>query len=193
MASRPIWKGSISFGLVNVGVKAFTRGARPRGPLPPARQEVGRADPQPEGLGEERAADQADDIEMGYEVRKGKYVTFDRGRDRRAAARRRPARIDVTDFVALDDDRPDLLRAHLLARPRRRGRGSAYRLLLAAMEDEQRVGIGTVVMRNKQYLAAIRPLDGALAMSTHAVRRRGGARSPRSTASRARRRPTRRS
>lgn len=34
------------------------------------------------------------------------------------------------------------------------------------MEDTQRVGVGTVVMRNKQYLAAIRPLDGALAMST---------------------------
>jgi DNA end-binding protein Ku len=43
---------------------------------------------------------------------------------------------------------------------------TAYRLLLAAMEDAQRVGIGSVVMRNKQYLAAIRPLDGALAMST---------------------------
>src|SRR3546814_15698842 len=34
------------------------------------------------------------------------------------------------------------------------------------MEDRERVGIGTVVMRNKQYLTAIRPLDGALAMST---------------------------
>jgi len=34
------------------------------------------------------------------------------------------------------------------------------------MEDRERVGIGSVVMRNKQYLAAIRPLDGALAMST---------------------------
>jgi DNA end-binding protein Ku len=34
------------------------------------------------------------------------------------------------------------------------------------MEDKQKVAIGTVVMRNKQYLSAIRPLDGALAMST---------------------------
>ena len=42
----------------------------------------------------------------------------------------------------------------------------AYRLLLEAMESEGRVGIGTVVMRRKQYLACIRPLDGALAMST---------------------------
>jgi len=33
------------------------------------------------------------------------------------------------------------------------------------MEDRQRVGIGTVVMRNKQYLGAVRPLDGALALS----------------------------
>ena len=42
----------------------------------------------------------------------------------------------------------------------------AYALLRDAMEDEQRVGIGSVVMRKKQYLAAIRPVDGALAMST---------------------------
>jgi DNA end-binding protein Ku len=42
----------------------------------------------------------------------------------------------------------------------------AYRLLEAAMERTGRAGIGTVVMRNKQYLAAIRPMDGALAMST---------------------------
>ena len=42
----------------------------------------------------------------------------------------------------------------------------AYQLFLSAMEDRERVGIGTVVMRNKQYLAAVRPLDGALAMST---------------------------
>ena len=39
-------------------------------------------------------------------------------------------------------------------------------MLLTAMEEARRVGIGSVVMRNKQYLAAIRPLDGALAMST---------------------------
>ena len=42
----------------------------------------------------------------------------------------------------------------------------AYGLLAAAMEAEQRVGIGMVVMRTKQYLAAIRPLQGVLAMST---------------------------
>jgi DNA end-binding protein Ku len=42
----------------------------------------------------------------------------------------------------------------------------AYQLLLAAMEDRDRAAIGTVVMRNKQYLTAVRPLDGVLAMST---------------------------
>jgi DNA end-binding protein Ku len=42
----------------------------------------------------------------------------------------------------------------------------AYRLLVAAMEQRGRVGIGMVVMRNRQYLAAIRPREGALALST---------------------------
>ncbi len=42
----------------------------------------------------------------------------------------------------------------------------AYQLLLAAMEDQQRVGIGTVVMRTKQYLAAIRPYGKLLVLET---------------------------
>ena len=72
----------------------------------------------------------------------------------------------MTDFVALDDIDPIYYERTYWLVPDGEAAGRAYRLLLAAMEEEQRVGIGTVVMRNKQYLAAIRPLDGALAMST---------------------------
>jgi len=106
-----------------------------------------------------------DDIEMGYEVRKGKYVTFSRSEiDELQPASTRT--LDVSDFVALDDVDPIYYERTYWLVPDGEGAARAYRLLLAAMEDEQRVGIGTVVMRNKQYLAAVRPLDGALAMST---------------------------
>jgi DNA end-binding protein Ku len=163
--ARPVWTGSISFGLVNVPVKAYTAvrdhdvhfhqlekgtGARIRN------RKVS------EKTGREVKSDK---IEMGFEVRKGRYVTFDSDElsDLRPASTRA---IEVTDFVALEDVDPIYYeRTYWLGPDGDQGK-QAYQLLLAAMEDRQRVAIGTVVMRNKQYLSAIRPLDGALAMST---------------------------
>jgi DNA end-binding protein Ku len=163
--ARPVWTGSISFGLVNVPVKAYTAvrdhdvhfhqlekgtGARIRN------RKVS------EKSGREVKADK---IEMGFEVSKGRYVTFDTDElsDLRPASTRA---IEVTDFVALDDVDPIYYERTYWLAPDGDASTEAYQLLLAAMEERQRVAIGTVVMRNKQYLSAIRPLDGALAMST---------------------------
>ena len=162
---RPMWSGTISFGLVNVPVKAYTAvrdhdvhfnqldkrsGARIRN------KKVS-----------EKSGREIDnkDIEMGFEIRKGRYVTFDKGEldELRPASTKT---IEVTDFVPLEEVDPIYFeRTYWLAPDGDPGR-KAYQLLLAAMEDRDRVAIGTVVMRNKQYLSAVRPLDGALAMST---------------------------
>ena len=162
---RAIWSGSISFGLVNVPVKAFPAvrdhevhfhrlekgtGARVRN------QKVSDAS------GKEL---ESDDIEMGYETSKGHFVTFDP--DELAALRPASTRtIDVTDFVPLEEIDPGYYERTYWLAPADDGAKQAYSLLVAATEKTQRVGIGTVVMRNKQYLTAVRPLDGALAMST---------------------------
>lgn len=163
--ARPVWSGTISFGLVNVPVKSYTAvrdhdvhfnqldkktGARIRN----------RKVSEKSG----REVD-ADDIELGFEVRKGRYVTFDKdelGELRPASTKA----IDVTDFVPLEDVDPIYFERTYWLAPDGDAAKKAYQLLLAAMEDRERVAVGTVVMRNKQYLAAIRPLDGALAMST---------------------------
>jgi DNA end-binding protein Ku len=106
-----------------------------------------------------------DDIELGYELSSGRYVTVDP--DELEKLRPRTTRtIDVSDFVALDEIDPVYYdRTYWLA-PADETAERPYRLLLAALEDRARVGIGTVVMRRKQYLGAIRPLDRALALST---------------------------
>lgn len=163
--ARPIWTGSISFGLVNVPVRAFTAvrdhdvhfhqlerksGARIRNRK--VSEKTGREV-------------KSEDIELGFEIRKGRYVRFDPDEvdDLRPASTRT---IDITDFVALEDVDPIFYDRTYWLGPNGDEAKRAYGLLLAAMEDRQRVGIGTVVMRNKQHLTAIRPLDGALAMST---------------------------
>jgi DNA end-binding protein Ku len=72
----------------------------------------------------------------------------------------------VTDFVALEDIDPIYYERTYWLAPDGDAAKKAYSLLLAAMAESGRVAIGTVVMRNKQYLTAVRPLDGVLAMST---------------------------
>jgi DNA end-binding protein Ku len=163
--ARPVWKGTISFGLVSVPVKAHTA----------VRDHTVHFHQLEKGTGarvrHEKVSDKthehldADDIELGYEVGRGSYVTFEKGEleDLQPASTKA---LEVSDFVELAAIDPIYYERTYWLAPDGDGAGHAYRLLLAVMEAEQRVGIATVVMRNKQYLAAIRPLDGALAMST---------------------------
>jgi DNA end-binding protein Ku len=163
--ARPVWSGTISFGLVNVPVKAFTAvrdhdvhfhqldkksGARIR--YKKVSEKSGR-----------KVAD--DNIEMGFEISAGRYVTFDKQElaDLRPASTRS---VEVTDFVPLDEVDPIYYERTYWLAPDGDAAARAYQLLLAAMDDRRRVAVGTVAMRNKEYLAAIRPLDGVLAMST---------------------------
>ena len=163
--ARPVWTGSISFGLVNVPVKAFTAVRDHDVHFNQLEKKTGariRNRKVSEKTGREV---DADDIEMGFEVRKGKYVTFDKGELEELKPESTRA-IEVTDFVDLEAVDPIYYERTYWLGPADDAGKQAYGLLLAAMEDKRKVAIGTVVMRNKQYLAAIRPLDGALAMST---------------------------
>lgn len=162
--ARPTWSGSISFGLVNVPVKAYTAvrdhsihfnqlvkgtGARIK------YQNVSAATGEP--------VDRSD-IVLGYDVGGGRYVTF----TREELDAMRPSAthsIEVSDFVALDDVDPIYYDRTYWLGPADERANATYQLLLAAMEDRGRVGIGKVVLRNTGYLAAVRPLQGVLALS----------------------------
>jgi DNA end-binding protein Ku len=163
--ARAIWSGVISFGLVSVPVKAHPAvrdhdvhfhqidsksGARIRNRKVSAK------------TGKEV---DSGDIVMGFETGKGRHVTFDKDEldDLRPASTRA---VEITDFVALDDVDPIYYERTYWLAPDQEVATKPYQLLRAAMEDRDLVAIGTVVMRNKQYLTAIRPLEGALAMST---------------------------
>jgi DNA end-binding protein Ku len=163
--ARPVWSGTISFGLVNVPVKAFTA-VRDHDVHFHQLDKKSGARIRYKKVSEKSGREVADDnIEMGFEVSDGRYVTFDK--QELADLRPKSTRaIDVADFVALDDVDPIYYERTYWLGPDGDAAARAYQLLLAAMEDRGRVAIGTVAMRNKEYLAAIRPLDGVLAMST---------------------------
>src|SRR5918995_2104283 len=162
---RPVWRGSISFGLVNVPVKAHTAVRDHDIHFHQLEKKSGSR------IRNRKIAEKSgkevddDDIEMGFEIAKGRYVTFDKD-ELKALKPASTKAIEVTDFVALDEIDPIYYERTYWLVPDGDQARSSYHLLLAAMEERQRVGIGTVVMRNKQYLTAIRPLTSVLAMST---------------------------
>jgi len=163
--ARAIWSGAVSFGLVNVPVKAYAavkdhtvhfhrleKGTGVRVRNKKVSQKTGREV-------------DSTKIEMGYELASGRYVVVDPG-ELDALRPDQTRTIDVSDFVELEAIDPIYYAHTYWLAPDGKPATRAYGLLLAAMIDQGRVGIGTVVMRNKQYLAAIRPFDRGLAMST---------------------------
>src|SRR3954470_10087493 len=163
--ARSIWTGSIGFGVGHVPPQAFTAVRDHAVHFHQLERDTGAR------IHNERVSEKTgkpvelDDVVMGYEVREGKYVTFERSEidDLRPESTRA---IEVTDFVALDDIDPIYYERTYWLAPADDQSKQAYALLLAAMEEREQAAIGTVVMRNKQYLTAVRPLDGVLAMST---------------------------
>ena len=163
--SRAIWSGSISFGLVNVPVKVFTGVREHSVHFHQVEKRTGAR------IRYEKVSDKSgrkvagDDIELGYEIGRGRLVTVDQSQ--LAELRPRTSRtIDISDFVDLAEIDPVFYDHTYWLGPDGESARRPYDLLVRAMQDRNRAGIGMVVMRNKQYLAAIRPRDGALAMST---------------------------
>ena len=162
---RAIWSGSISFGLVNVPVKVYTAVREHSVHFHQIEKGTGsriRYEKVSERSGREVATK---DIELGYELAKGRLVTVDPDALTELQPRTTKS-IEISDFVDLSEIDPVFYNRTYLLGPDGESAERPYFLLLHAMLDRQRAGIGKVVMRNKQYLAAIRPRDGALAMST---------------------------
>ena len=163
--ARAIWSGSISFGLVSVPVKAFSAVRDHSVHFNQLEKKTGAR------INYKKVSDKTgkevagDDIEAGYEIASGKYVVVE-DEELEKLKPRTSRTIDISDFVDLHQIDPIYYERTYWLGPDGEAAERPYRLLLAAMEDEGKAGIGTVVMRKKQYLAAIRPLDGALAMST---------------------------
>ena len=162
--ARPIWSGTISFGLVNVPVKAYSAVHDHAVHFHQLEKDTGARIRYEKVSATSGEAVPKEDIEQGFEVSKGHYVVVD-AEELDDLRPRTTKTIDITDFVELAAIDP-IYYDHTYWLGADESGAKAYRLLHAAMVEAQRVGIGTVVMRNKQYLAAVRPLEDGLAMST---------------------------
>ena len=162
--ARPIWSGAVSFGLVNIPVKLFSAVSRKNVRFNQIEAATGGRIKQKRvsaTTGEEVAYE---DIVKGYELPNGDYVTISPdeldGLDPAAVKT-----IDLEEFVDLVDIDPMFYDAPYYLAPSPDTQ-KPYKLLVTAMEEAGKVGIARFVMRTKQYLAAIRPVDGKLVLST---------------------------
>jgi DNA end-binding protein Ku len=108
----------------------------------------------------------SEDIVKGYEISKGNYVTVT-DEDFEAAEPERTHTIDVEDFVAIDEvDPTHFVNTYWIAPQDSKGASKAYALLRDAMDKKGRVAIARFVMRTKEHLVLLRPVNGALALHT---------------------------
>lgn len=161
---RAMWSGSISFGLVNVPVKMFTA-ARSKDVHFNQLHVTDRSRIQLRRFcAEEEVEVPASEIVKGYEVGPDEYVIIT-PEDLEALAPAVTNGIEIEEFVDLSEIDPVFFENSYYLAPDKGG-AKAYALLLSAMREANKVALGRVVMRNKQYLTALRPAGNALSLST---------------------------
>ena len=161
---RPIWSGSISFGLVNVPVKLFSATSPKEVRFHMLHDKDGGRIQQKRVCSTDGQEVPWEHIVKGFEVSKGRYVSVTR-EELAAFDPKGTKSIDIEDFVELSQIDPIYYESTYYLLPDK-GAQKPYALLLEAMRKTGRVGIARFVLRTKQYLAAVRPLGKALAVST---------------------------
>src|SRR5215210_5358910 len=159
---RAIWKGSISFGLVNIPIALY----------PATRKEdlkfrlLRASDHSPCNYKRVAEADGKEvpweHIVKGYEYEKGKFVVLGE-KDFQRVDLEATQTVDIQDFVDLDDIDPMFFYKPYYLEPQKGG-DKAYVLLREALRTEKKVGIAKVVIKTRQYLAGVKPLKNALVL-----------------------------
>ena len=162
--ARAIWSGSISFGLLNVPVKLYSAVARRGISLREIRESDGariRHRRVAEGTDEEVPYEK---IVKAYEITKDRYVPLSK-EELASLDPKKTRAIEVQDFVDIVEIDPIYFDSPYYLGPAE-GAEKAYSLLARAMEASGKVAIARFVFRNKEHLAAIRPGDGVLTLTT---------------------------
>jgi DNA end-binding protein Ku len=162
--ARPIWTGSISFGLVNVPVKLFSATSPKEVRFHMVHDKDGGRIQQKRVCSVDGEEVSWEHIVKGYEFSKGQYVTVTK-EELTALYPKATRSIDIEDFVDLRQIDPIFYETTYYLLPDR-GASRPYALLVEAMKKTGRVGVARFVLRTKQYLAAVRPMERVLAVST---------------------------
>lgn len=161
---RTVWSGAISFGLISIPVKLFSAtsnkavrfnqiDAKSGSRIKMVRTSAATGEEVPYA-----------DVVKGYDLGDDTYVVLS-DEELESVAPKASRSIELVDFVEEADIDPIFYENGYYLVPDELAR-KPYALLVEALESAGRVGIATFVMRSKQYLAAIRPVNGRLMLST---------------------------
>jgi DNA end-binding protein Ku len=159
---RAIWKGSISFGLVNIPIALY----------PATRREemkfrlLRKSDLSP--VNYKRVAEKDgkevpwEQIVKGFEYEKGKFVVLN-DKDFQRVDLEATQTVDIQDFVEVEEIDPMYFYKPYYLEPQKGG-DKAYTLLRETLEKTRKVGIAKVIIKTRQYLAGVKPLKDALVL-----------------------------
>ncbi len=161
---RATWSGAISFGLVTVPVRLYTAVSRKSVRFNQLDQRTGSRIKRKwvSALDGEEVPN--DELVRGYEITSGNFVTIS-DEELKSLDPEASRTIDIVEFVDLDEIEPLMYDNAYYLEPDELA-AKAYKVLVEALSRANKVAIARIVMRNKEYLAAVRPSNGVLVLST---------------------------
>ncbi|WP_160721105.1 non-homologous end joining protein Ku [Bacillus sp. USDA818B3_A] len=160
-----MWKGSISFGLVNIPIKLHTatedkdiklRTLHNKCHAPIKYEKICT-------VCEEEV--KPEDIVKAYEYTKGKFVVLDNDELEKLRKENEEKAVEIIDFVKIEEIDPIYFDRTYYMSPNEGG-SKAYSLLRKALQDSQKVGLAKIIIRSKEQLAVIRVYENTLVMET---------------------------
>jgi DNA end-binding protein Ku len=163
MAPKSIWNGTISFGLAAVPIKLYSATESKTVHFNEVHVSDGARIEHKRVCSKEGKEVAYKEVVKGYEVSEDEYVVLDKD-EVAAAAGGRGKVIELEEFVPEGEIDPIFFEKTYYVGSR--DESEPYRVLLAALERSGRVGIGRFTFHNREYLAAVRNLNGVLALHT---------------------------
>ena len=160
-----MWKGSISFGLVNIPIKLHTatedkdiklRTLHNKCHAPIKYEKICT-------VCEEEV--KPEDIVKAYEYTKGKFVVLDNEELEKLRKENEDKAVEIIDFVKIEEIDPIYFDRTYYMSPNEGG-SKAYSLLRKALQESQKVGLAKIIIRSKEQLAVIRVYENTLVMET---------------------------
>jgi DNA end-binding protein Ku len=164
VAPRSIWNGTISFGAVHVPIKLYSATESKSVSFNEVHLDDGAKVEHRRFCTKEDKEVPYDEVIRGFETSSGSYVVLEK-EEADAAAGDRTRIVEVEHFVPAADIDPVFFDKAYYVGPRDDS-AAAYKLLAAALEMTGRAAIGRFTLRNREYLAAIRPYEDVLAVHT---------------------------
>ncbi len=162
---RSLWNGTISVGAINVPIKLYSAVQSKTVHFHEVHLEDGARIEHRRFCSAEDEQVPHDEIVKGFEVSSGQWVVLEPD-EVKAAAGRRPKVIDVDEFVDVAALDPVFFERTYFVGAQQKGGADAYRLLHDALAATGRAAVGRFVFHNREYLTAILPFDGILALHT---------------------------